>query len=249
MKIKLRHVLEFSFLFAFNILIPASYQLWNHQPLVWYFYVQALVNIISFELTINKKMIGVVVFILSLMFSIIIDYTNNIYGDALLRLLYMLPLHLKMLYDHYKPSRQNNDKANINFHIWTKKEALITAALMITLIFVISFNLNIINKIPILNLLFKKNDPYIYLDALSVVANVSAAFHFSRLHRDWYIINVLADCPLAIIWLSVFLFQHNPGAIVFACTYLSFTFISIYGWINELKHFKNLENNNELNNI
>lgn len=235
-KINKRLMIEFIFMSTMNLFIPLAIQLFMHKELIWYFYLQGVVNFTSYFLVINKRIEGIYLYIIAILITIFIDYNDQVYGDALLRILWILPLQIKILIQHFITNSSLKNKQNkIIFHSWSKTEMFYTFILMLILIFIIGVNLQNIYKIPILNLVFKKNDPYIYLDAMSVVANLSAQYHFSKLHRNWYLLNIIADVPLIIIWLNIFLKNSGSGSIILVFSNLSFAILSTYALIRELK--------------
>lgn len=230
--------IQWTILSLLNILLPLVVQINTHQEVKAVYYIQTLINITSFLLVLNKKISGVYIYFITLVISIILDLQTGIYGDAILRFFWMFPMNAKMIFEYYKNKKSSGE---ISYHIWEKKEAIIAITLMIALILFISYDLNYINKIPILNLIFRKNDPFILLDSISVVANILSFYQFSKLHRSWYIFNIFADLPLFFIWISMYVFKHNSGGLVVAIGYISFASSSLYGWIRDFKEDKKRE--------
>lgn len=233
MKITNKMKLEFLFMSIMNIVLPLFIQISTHKTLIWYFYLQGIINFTSYFLVINKKMSGIYLYIVAIIITIFIDYKNQVYGDAILRIFWILPLQIKILVQHYFRTKNVDNFVEIKYHSWTKKEFVLTIVTMIIMLIMLSWNLNNIDKIPVLNLIFDKNDPYIYLDALSVVANITAQYHFSKMHKNWFYLNILADIPLVLIWMAIYFTKNESSAIVMILSNLSFAIASIYALIIE----------------
>lgn len=84
-----------------SVLFPAFYQIVFIKNLNWLNLIVSLIlgTIYAFgwKLFIDKKVTGIYLYVIGLGINIIVSYQSGAYGDAILRLFYMLPMQFIIL--------------------------------------------------------------------------------------------------------------------------------------------------------
>ena len=224
------------FLLVFSVVLPTIVQTTISKELnIWIFSLSIVMGVVysfGWVMFLKKNLWGIYLYIMGIILNIILDYFNAVYGDLLLRLLYMLPIQFVVLKNWKK---QLGESGTITYHSWTWKETITNIIVFTLIVAFISLNLKFINKVPVLNLLFEKNDPYIVLDAMGVVGNIFGQYHLSKEHLGWFGMNAIADGSLTIMWLLIFILTGRIDAIVLSLANFSYVVIVFIQYFEEQK--------------
>lgn len=226
----------FIFIFTLGVLVPLIYQIINYKTMniteVIVSTTLGTLYAVGWKYFLEKNVMGLYLYIIGLIINIIVGYTKQAYGDMLLRLLYMLPMQFLILRNWNEQLKNTNV---IRYHKLRLNELIINVIIAIMLILILSFLIQNISNIPIISKVFKQDDPYIYLDATAVVANVLGQYHLSKQHLGWFGLNAVADGSLFLMWILIWINKHDANSLVLALSNLSYVLSAVYQYFAESK--------------
>lgn len=226
----------FIFILTLGVIIPLIYQIINYKTMnIWEVVISTALGTlyaVGWKYFLEKNVMGIYLYIIGLIINIIVGYTKQTYGDMLLRLLYMLPMQFLILRNWNEQLKNTNV---IRYHKLRLNELIINVIIATMLILIISFLIQNVSNIPVLNKVFKQDDPYIYLDATAVVANVLGQYHLSKQHLGWFGLNAVADGSLFLMWILIWINKHDANSLVLSLSNLSYVLSAVYQYFAESK--------------
>ncbi len=187
--------------------------------------VAMIINIICVVLLAKGKVSN---FIFSIIGSILygyITYSNAIYGDAIMRIVYNIPMGI-FGYISWKKNKVKAD-ADVEFRILTPKQRFLGGIGVIIAVGILA---------GILHLIHGNN---VILDAATTILGIIALFLMSKRYTENWYLWILVNAISVILWLRVG--NISPETVATLLMWVVFLLNSIFGTINWKKQCRSKE--------
>jgi nicotinamide mononucleotide transporter len=153
-------------------------------------------------------------------------YTNNLFGEVGLNLLFFLPMNFVGFF-LWKKNMQS--KTNVRMKKMTAKSLIITVVTCVISIAVVGFLLSLIKT---------QNTPY--LDATTNVLSVIATILTARRFREQWLLYIVLNVFTIIMW-SIRTVNGSPDGVLMIVMWSAYLVNAFYGYYNWTKGAKQVE--------